>query len=56
MFELSIKREFNVSVEPLFNAWCQPQLIQKWFAPGKYECTGSNSRCEKWWPVSYSEA
>lgn len=34
MFELAIKREFNVSVERLFSAWCKPELIQKWFAPG----------------------
>ena len=34
MFELTINRQFNVSVEQLFNAWCNPKLIQKWFAPG----------------------
>ncbi len=34
MFELTIQRNFNVSVERLFIAWCNPELIQKWFAPG----------------------
>jgi len=34
MFELTIKKNFNVSVEQLFKAWCQPELIQRWFAPG----------------------
>jgi len=34
VFELAIKRNFNVPVEQLFNAWCKPELIQKWFAPG----------------------
>ena len=34
MFELTIQRSFNVSVSQLFNAWCNPVVIQKWFAPG----------------------
>jgi len=34
MFELTIERNFNVPVERLFSAWCEPELIQKWFAPG----------------------
>ena len=34
MFELSIKREFNTAVSTLFNAWTDPILVTKWFAPG----------------------
>jgi len=34
MFELTIERNFNVPVNQLFKAWCNPELIQKWFAPG----------------------
>jgi uncharacterized protein YndB with AHSA1/START domain len=34
MFAVTIQRNFNVSVAQLFNAWCKPEVIQKWFAPG----------------------
>ena len=34
MFELTMQRTFNTPVEKLFDAWCQPEIIQKWFAPG----------------------
>ncbi len=35
MFELNIERTFNTSVEKLFEAWCKPEILQQWFAPGK---------------------
>mgnify|MGYP002700097973 FL=1 len=34
MFELTIQRSFNTPVAKLFEAWCKPEIIQKWFAPG----------------------
>ncbi len=34
MFELSMQRSFNTPVAKLFEAWCKPEVIQKWFAPG----------------------
>ena len=34
MYELSMQRSFNTPVAKLFEAWCKPEVIQKWFAPG----------------------
>ena len=34
MFELTLQRTFDVSVSQLYESWCKPELIQKWFAPG----------------------
>lgn len=34
MFELTMKRSFNIPVAKLYEAWCKPEVIQKWFAPG----------------------
>ena len=34
MYQLNINQEFNASASKLFNAWTNPELIAKWFAPG----------------------
>lgn len=34
MYQLNINQEFNAPVEKLFAAWCKPELIKAWFAPG----------------------
>lgn len=43
MFELTINRSFNVSVETLFKAWSDPKIIQKWFAPGNMSVPSANA-------------
>ncbi|MGB0956007.1 MAG: SRPBCC family protein [Panacagrimonas sp.] len=32
---LSLVRELNASLEQAFSAWTNPQLMEKWFAPGE---------------------
>ncbi|TQV85081.1 SRPBCC family protein [Aliikangiella coralliicola] len=34
MFELTINRKFSTSVNQLFEAWKNPEVMQRWFAPG----------------------
>jgi len=34
MFQLDITQEFNTSVANLFDAWCNTDVIKRWFAPG----------------------
>jgi uncharacterized protein YndB with AHSA1/START domain len=35
MYQLEINRQFNVPVSRLYSAWCDPQVIRGWFAPGE---------------------
>ncbi|OMH38016.1 SRPBCC domain-containing protein [Motiliproteus sp. MSK22-1] len=34
MFQLTINRKFDAPVNKLFDAWCKPEVIRQWFAPG----------------------
>ena len=34
MLQLTIEQEFDTSLSTLFQAWINPAMIQKWFAPG----------------------
>ena len=34
MFQLTINQEFNTPVAKLFHAWCNVEVIKRWFAPG----------------------
>ena len=47
MFELTINRNFNVSVDTLFKAWCDPKLLQKWFAPGNMTVPQASANVKK---------
>lgn len=35
MYQLECEREFDVAVSKLFSFWVTPELMYKWFAPGK---------------------
>ncbi|MCW9045775.1 MAG: SRPBCC domain-containing protein [Alphaproteobacteria bacterium] len=35
MFEVTLQRKFNMPANKLYRAWCDPQIIRQWFAPGE---------------------